>query len=70
MENQIWHLQIGHAGAGASAAGDAVAPMPGVIDKVLVKPGQSVAVNEPMVVMVAMKMEYVIRSVGNFGNFE
>ena len=44
-----------------AGSGGALAPMPGVIDKVLVEVGQSVKANEPMVVMVAMKMEYIIR---------
>lgn len=42
--------------SGASAA-DAVAPMPGVVDKVFVKPGDEVEEGQPMLVMIAMKME-------------
>ena len=39
------------------SAGDAVAPMPGVIDKVYVQPGNHVEEGQPMAVMIAMKME-------------
>ena len=44
------------AGGGASV-GDAVAPMPGVIEKVAVTQGISVEKGDPLVVMIAMKME-------------
>jgi 3-methylcrotonyl-CoA carboxylase alpha subunit len=48
------------------AAGDrrqeARSPMPGVIEKVLVKAGETVVSGQALVVMVAMKMEYVIRA--------
>ncbi|KAJ8312466.1 hypothetical protein KUTeg_009839 [Tegillarca granosa] len=43
-------------------ADDAVAPMPGVIEKVLVSPGTQVEEGDPLVVMIAMKMEYIIRA--------
>ena len=36
--------------------------MPGVIEKVLVAVGDAVVAGQPMVVMVAMKMEYVIKA--------
>jgi len=42
--------------------GDAVAPMPGVIEKVMVEAGSSVNAGDPLVVMIAMKMEYVIKA--------
>jgi 3-methylcrotonyl-CoA carboxylase alpha subunit len=37
--------------------GDAVSPMPGVIEKVTVTPGTSVEKGDPLVIMIAMKME-------------
>ncbi|VDM70045.1 unnamed protein product [Strongylus vulgaris] len=37
------------------------APMPGIIEKVLVKVGDEVRQGEPLVIMTAMKMEYIIR---------
>lgn len=40
----------------------AVAPMPGVIEKVFVKEGDEVAEGDPLIVMIAMKMEYVIKA--------
>jgi len=48
--------------AGSGSAADAVAPMPGVVDKVYVKPGDAVEEGQPMLVMIAMKMEYTIRA--------
>lgn len=45
-----------------SAASGPSAPMPGVIEKIFVSPGQKVKQNDPLVVMMAMKMEYVIRA--------
>ena len=47
---------------GDRGLGDAVAPMPGVVEKVLVAPGASVKVGDPLIVMIAMKMEYVIKA--------
>ena len=48
-------------GSGVGSLGDAVAPMPGVIEKVLVEDGSTVAAGDPLIVMIAMKMEYVIK---------
>jgi len=45
---------------GGASKGEAVSPMPGVIDRVLVKPGDMVEKGEVLVVMIAMKMEYKI----------
>ncbi|KAI5714289.1 hypothetical protein M8J76_014381 [Diaphorina citri] len=39
-----------------------VSPMPGMVDKVLVQPGQAVKTGDPIMVIIAMKMEYVITS--------
>ncbi|XP_062621454.1 methylcrotonoyl-CoA carboxylase subunit alpha, mitochondrial-like [Saccostrea cucullata] len=41
---------------------DVLAPMPGVIEKVLVSPGTEVQKGDPLLVMIAMKMEYIIRA--------
>lgn len=49
-------------GKATGVAGGAVAPMPGVIEKVFVTPGQTVEAGDPLVVMIAMKMEYVIKA--------
>lgn len=42
--------------------GGAVAPMPGIIEKILVRDGEEVKLGQPLLVMIAMKMEYVIRA--------
>ena len=42
---------------GATSSGGAVAPMPGVIEKVNTKVGQTVEEGDPLLVMIAMKME-------------
>lgn len=43
-------------------AGDLKAPMPGLVLSVLVKPGDSVKKNDPVLVLEAMKMENVIKA--------
>ncbi|XP_053163630.1 methylcrotonoyl-CoA carboxylase subunit alpha, mitochondrial isoform X1 [Hemicordylus capensis] len=51
--------------SGVSATGDqggAVAPMTGTIEKVFVKAGDRVQVGDPLMVMIAMKMEHTIRA--------
>ena len=47
---------------GGGSLGGAVAPMPGVIEKVNVKDGDNVKAGDPLVMMIAMKMEYVIKA--------
>ena len=53
-------------GAGASAGaneGDAaVSPMPGIVDRISVKEGDLVKMGDPLCVMIAMKMEYVLKA--------
>lgn len=41
----------------AGDLGDAIAPMPGVIEKVNVETGSKVEKGDPLVIMIAMKME-------------
>jgi len=36
--------------------------MPGVVEKVLVSAGQTVEQNDPLIIIIAMKMEYIIRA--------
>ena len=52
---------------GVAGSEDAVAPMPGVVEKVAVAPGMEVQKGDPLVVMIAMKME-VIFYLFNFFN--
>uniref|UniRef100_A0A1Y1NLJ1 Methylcrotonoyl-CoA carboxylase subunit alpha, mitochondrial n=1 Tax=Photinus pyralis TaxID=7054 RepID=A0A1Y1NLJ1_PHOPY len=40
----------------------ALAPMPGILDKILVKIGDSVKKGEPVAVLIAMKMEFIVRA--------
>ena len=49
-------------GAAGASGNRAIAPMPGIIRKVLVAPGESVVRNQPLVIMEAMKMELVVAS--------
>ena len=41
------------------------APMPGLVLKVLVEPGQEVKKGDSLIILEAMKMENIIKSVGN-----
>ncbi|KAL5016276.1 hypothetical protein ScPMuIL_005865 [Solemya velum] len=50
------------ASGGGGGVDDAMAPMPGVIEKINVTPGSEVKTGDPLVIMIAMKMEYVIRA--------
>ncbi|XP_007256840.3 methylcrotonoyl-CoA carboxylase subunit alpha, mitochondrial [Astyanax mexicanus] len=51
------------AGVGTTGAqGGAVAPMSGTIEKIFVKAGDTVQKGDPLVVMIAMKMEHTIRA--------
>ncbi len=43
-------------------AGDLKAPMPGLVLNILVKPGDNVRKNDPVLVLEAMKMENVIKA--------
>ena len=39
-----------------------VSPMPGICDKILVKPGDSIEAGSPVAVIIAMKMEHVLKA--------
>ncbi|KAG7199542.1 hypothetical protein KM043_014153 [Ampulex compressa] len=43
-------------------ASAAVSPMPGLVDKILVKKGDVVKKGDPLLVIVAMKMEHIVRA--------
>jgi biotin carboxyl carrier protein len=45
-----------------AAAGSLAAPMPGMVQRVLVEPGATVAAGAPLVVLEAMKMEHTVAS--------
>jgi 3-methylcrotonyl-CoA carboxylase alpha subunit len=55
------YLESGSSSELGSSSG-VVAPMPGVIEKVMVTEGQVVKPGDSLVVMIAMKMEYVIKA--------
>jgi 3-methylcrotonyl-CoA carboxylase alpha subunit len=46
-------------------SGDPIAPMPGIIDKILVQEGTNVTQGQALLVMTAMKMEHVIKASKN-----
>ncbi|KAI6063090.1 Methylcrotonoyl-CoA carboxylase subunit alpha, mitochondrial [Aix galericulata] len=46
----------------AGTQGGAVAPMTGTVEKVFVKAGDAVQIGDPLMVMIAMKMEHTIRA--------
>ncbi|XP_075254100.1 methylcrotonoyl-CoA carboxylase subunit alpha, mitochondrial-like isoform X2 [Convolutriloba macropyga] len=48
--------------ASKSSEKAALAPMTGIIDKIMVKVGDVIKKNDPLVVMTAMKMEYIIKA--------
>ncbi len=58
-----WGRRAGHAeGAGGAGPQRLVAPMPGKVVRVLVKPGDTVKARQPLIVVEAMKMENELRS--------
>lgn len=46
----------------AASANKAVAPMPGILDKLLVKAGDEVKKGDSLFILIAMKMEYVVKA--------
>ena len=66
VDGQTWIFERvdetpGGAGGGAGS-GMVVAPMPGKVVQVLVAPGHSVTIGQPLVVVEAMKMETTLAS--------
>ncbi|TMW68244.1 hypothetical protein Poli38472_005712 [Pythium oligandrum] len=55
-------LESADGAAGGSAHSKIMTPMPGKIIKVLVKNGDSIKADQPLLIMEAMKMEHVIRA--------
>lgn len=62
LEDKKYEKEQSGSHGGASASNDAVAPMPGLVDKLNVKVGDKVKKGDALAVMIAMKMEYVIKS--------
>ena len=54
----------GRRASGAATVGDVVAPMPGRVLRVLVRPGQRVEAGQPLVVVESMKMEQTLTAPG------
>lgn len=46
----------------ATSGSTVVSPMPGICDKILVKAGDHVKAKQPLAVIIAMKMEYVLKA--------
>jgi len=52
----------GRPGRGRAPGGGLESPMPGVVTRVMVKPGDTVTRGQPLVALEAMKMEHLIRA--------
>jgi len=67
IKGQTYEFEFGRAGPGRARAqvaeGDLRAPMPGVVTRMLVRPGQTVNTGDPLCVVEAMKMEHLVRAV-------
>jgi biotin carboxyl carrier protein len=48
--------------AARAAGGSLEAPMPGVVTRVMVRPGEHVEAGQPLLALEAMKMEHLVRS--------
>lgn len=53
------------AGSDGVAGSKVVSPMPGVLDKLLVSVGDQVQAGDPVAVIIAMKMEHVLKAPRN-----
>ena len=62
MEFVFERLASRRRGAGAAGGAGLESPMPGVITRVLVSAGDTVAKGQPLVAVEAMKMEHVVRA--------
>ena len=67
LVDELQHLvqELGMDKAAATVARDIKAPMPGLVLKLLVKEGDTVKKNDPVLILEAMKMENVIKSPGD-----
>lgn len=59
------YLQLLNTDGGTSSGSTIVSPMPGVCDKIMVKVGDEVEAGTPVAVIIAMKMEYVLKAPRN-----
>ena len=67
LEDEQAHLmhELGLDKAAGAAVKEIKAPMPGLVLKLLVKEGDAVKKNDPVLILEAMKMENVIKSPGD-----
>ena len=76
VNDQIFHLNLedsldqqlrdmGMSKAQSDKVDKVHAPMPGLVLKILVKPGQEVKKGDSLIILEAMKMENIIKSTGN-----
>lgn len=67
LEDEQHHLMhaLGLDKSSGAVAKDLKAPMPGLVLKVMVKPGDTVKKNDPVLILEAMKMENVIKAPGD-----
>jgi biotin carboxyl carrier protein len=67
LEDEQAHLmhELGLDKAASVAVKEIKAPMPGLVLKLLVKEGDAVKKNDPVIILEAMKMENVIKSPGD-----
>jgi biotin carboxyl carrier protein len=61
-QHQLLLKKMGRSGAGNQKVRDVKAPMPGLIRRITVAPGQTVAKGEALLVLEAMKMENILKS--------
>ena len=60
---RVWEVVVPGAGAEEAAGGDVIlAPMPGLLRHVFVKPGEAVAAGQRLAILEAMKMEHALNA--------